>query len=55
MTLPDLLSSFKLRRAELVQQIQQICGNVIFGDTTSGNPKEMGFTELDFSMRGSDP
>jgi len=45
-----MLCGCELRNTELVQQIQQIRGNVIFSDPAPGNPKEMGFTELDCSM-----
>jgi hypothetical protein len=39
---------------KLIQQIQEVCGNVIFGDTVSGNPKQMRFGELDCSVGRSD-
>src|SRR5438093_13622170 len=50
---------FNLGRRELscpklIQQIQEVRGNVIFGDTTSGNPKQMRFGELDFPIGRSD-
>src|SRR5437867_12461224 len=50
---------FNLGRRELscpklIQQIQDVRGNVIFGDTTSGNPKQMRFGELDFPIGRSD-
>jgi len=44
----------KLRLAELVQQVYQVCRNVIFSDAATGNPKVMSFTELDSSMRRRD-
>src|SRR5438876_696642 len=39
---------------KLIQQIQEVRGNVIFGDTASGNPKQMRFGELDFPIGRSD-
>src|SRR5438128_9529653 len=50
---------FNLGRRELscpklIQQSQEVRGNVIFGDTASGNPKQMRFGELDFSIGRSD-
>src|SRR5881296_2052866 len=50
---------FNLGRRELscpklIQQIQEVRGNVIFGDTASGNPKQMRFGELDFPIGSSD-
>ncbi len=47
---PLMLCGCELRNTELVQQIQQIRGNVIFSDPANGNPKEMDFTELDCPM-----
>src|SRR5436309_16113507 len=49
-----ILGRRELSRPKLIQQIQEVRGNVIFGDTASGNPKQMRFGELDFPIGRSD-
>jgi hypothetical protein len=39
---------------KLIQQIQEVHRNVIFGDTVPGNPQQMRFGELDFPIGRSD-
>ena len=48
------LGGRELSCPKLIHEIQEVGGNVIFGDTVSGNPKQMRFAELDFPIGRSD-